>query len=171
MSSKDKITHQINIPDGVDMSLFKIGIITSSWNDNITGELHSGALNTLKSHGILAENITEIWVPGSFELPVAAKMLLSQQNSDAVICLGCVIKGETKHDEYISQSVAQGIMNLSIVSGKPITFGVLTTDNLKQAQDRAGGKYGNKGEEAAVTALQMILINQQLKTPAKKIGY
>jgi len=171
MSSKDKLTHQINIPDGVDMSLFKIGIITSSWNDNITEMLHSGALNTLKSHGILAENVTEIWVPGSFELPVAAKMLLSQQNADAIICLGCVIKGETKHDEYISKSVAQGIMNLSIVSGKPITFGVLTTDNLQQAKDRAGGKYGNKGEEAAVTALQMILINQQLKTPAKKIGY
>ncbi len=171
MSSKDNTIHQINIPDEVDMSLFKIGIITSSWNNEITRSLHTGAINILKSYGIINENITEIWVPGSFELPVAAKMLLSQQNSDAVICLGCVIKGETKHDEYISQSVAQGIMNLSIVSGKPITFGVLTTDNVEQSQDRAGGKYGNKGEEAAVTALQMILINQQLKTPAKKIGY
>jgi 6,7-dimethyl-8-ribityllumazine synthase len=98
-------------------------------------------------------------------------MLLSEDNYDAVICIGCVIKGETKHDEYISMSVAQGLINLGVLSGKPVIFGVLTPNTMEQAEDRAGGKYGNKGVEAAVTALKMANIKKEMKGFNSKIGF
>jgi 6,7-dimethyl-8-ribityllumazine synthase len=116
--------------------------------------------------------MTQITVPGAFELPSGAKLLLSQLSLDAVVCIGCVIKGETKHDEYISQAVANGIMQLSLMSGKPVIFGVLTPLDMQQALDRAGGKYGNKGIEAAHTALQMIQLQADIKQKDKKgIGF
>ena len=109
---------------------------------------------------------------GAFELPAAAKMLLSQKSLDAIICIGCVIKGETKHDEYISHAVANGLINLSLVSSKPIIFGVLTPNDMQQALDRSGGKHGNKGIEAAHTAIKMIHLANQIKNgDKKKIGF
>jgi 6,7-dimethyl-8-ribityllumazine synthase len=157
-----------NIPSAADL---KIGIVVSDWNSKITHGLLEGCVATLQKHGANSENIKIAQVPGAFELPTGAKYLLSSGNLDAAICLGCVIKGETKHDEYISTAVANGIMNLSLASGKPVIFGVLTPNNEKQALDRAGGKYGNKGVEAAVTAIRMAVLKKELVSPKSKIGY
>lgn len=150
---------------------FSFGIVVADWNEEITHALYEGCYDTLIKHETLAENIHTAQVPGSFELPVGAKMLASSQKLDAVICIGCVIKGETSHNEYINNSVALGLTNLSIASGIPFIFGVLTPNDQQQALDRAGGEYGNKGVEAAVTALRMASLNKQLKEPLKKIGF
>lgn len=138
-------------------SSFKIGIVTSTWNDGITGALLKAAKSTLLKNGVKVGDIYLSEVPGSFELPLGAKKLYEKYKLHAVISLGCVIKGETKHDDYINQAVANGIMQLNLQYGIPFVFGLLTTNNLKQAKDRAGGKYGNKGEEAALTALKMLV--------------
>jgi 6,7-dimethyl-8-ribityllumazine synthase len=122
-------------------------------------------------HGADTKNIHSIWVPGTFELPVGAKMLAQTQKLDAVICLGCVIKGETSHNEYINLSVANALQQMSIVSGKPFIFGVLTPNDMQQALDRAGGIHGNKGDEAAVTAIKMAALRKSLAEPEKKIGF
>lgn len=171
MSSKDKHLSQFEMNLNFDLSKLKIGVITSIWNTEITSALKDGCIEKLVSLGLPTENITKLDVPGAFELPSAAKMLLSNEKIDAVICLGCVIKGETKHDDYISNAVAQGIMNLSILSGKPIIFGLVTTDNMQQAIDRSGGKYGNKGTEAAETALSMLSLKEGLNKESKRIGF
>jgi 6,7-dimethyl-8-ribityllumazine synthase len=141
---------------------YQIAIITAEWNPEITFSLHKAAANTLLKHGVLEENIAEYFVPGTFELPAAAKMVAESKNYDAIICLGCVIQGETKHFDFICDSVANGLVNLGILYGKPFIFGVLTPNTLQQAQDRAGGIHGNKGDEAAVTALKMIELSKQL---------
>lgn len=133
----------------------RIGIVVSEWNSEITEALFEGAKKTLIENGVKEKNIFRKNVPGSFELPLAAQFFC-QKNYDAVICLGCVIEGETRHFEFICQAVAQGITDVSLSYNKPVIFGVLTTDNLSQAKARAGGKHGNKGEEAAVTAMKMI---------------
>jgi len=148
-----------------------IGIVVSNWNEDITHELYKGAYETLEKHGVLPKDIHSIQVPGSFELPVGAKMLASTKKVDAVICLGCVIKGETTHNEYINQSVATGLTTLSVMSGKPFIFGLLTPNDHQQAKDRAGGKHGNKGVEAAITALQMIVVKEELTASPKGIGF
>lgn len=134
-----------------------IGIVVADWNADVTEALFHGAYSELISAGIKKKNIERMSVPGSFELPLAAKWMTERKNIDAVICLGCVIQGDTPHFDYICQAVAQGIMNVSLTSGKPVAFGVLTTLNKKQALERAGGKLGNKGEEAALTVIQMLL--------------
>ena len=157
-----------NIPSASEM---KFGIVVSEWNDKITHALYEGCFDTLIEHGAKEENVHTVQVPGSFELPVAAKMLLSRHNVNAVICLGCVIQGETKHNEYINNSVAMGLTTLGIASGKPIVFGVLTPNDEQQALDRAGGKHGNKGVEAAVTAIRMAALGEELKHAKKSIGY
>ena len=141
-----------SIPDGANL---KFGIVVSEWNEEITSALLEGAINTLKKHNVAQENILIRTVPGSFELPFGARVVAETFSPDAVICLGCVIQGETKHFNYICQGVTQGITELNLDYDIPYIFGVLTTDNLQQAQDRAGGKHGNKGDEAAVTALKM----------------
>ena len=148
-----------------------IGIIVSDWNEDITHELYKGCYETLCKHGIEEADIHTAQVPGAFELPSGAKMLASSKKLDAVICLGCVIKGETSHNEYINQAVANGLTTLSVMSGKPFIFGLLTPNDQQQAKDRAGGKYGNKGVEAAVTALRMALLKDDLSKPAKGIGF
>jgi 6,7-dimethyl-8-ribityllumazine synthase len=125
--------------------------------------LLKGAYHSLIEKGASEDNITVIEVPGSFELTSGADLLLQNKTIDAVICLGCVIQGETRHFDFICDAVANGITNVSIKHNKPVIFGVLTTDNQQQAEDRAGGKHGNKGEEAAITAIQMANIQQQLK--------
>jgi len=134
----------------------RFAIIVSEWNDDVTSSLYSGCLQTLLDNGAQKKNITTKHVPGSFELPQAANWLAGSKEIDAVICLGCVIQGETRHFDFICNAVANGIMNVSINTGKPVAFGVLTTDTKKQALDRAGGKYGNKGDEAAITAIKML---------------
>ncbi|RZL47714.1 MAG: 6,7-dimethyl-8-ribityllumazine synthase [Pedobacter sp.] len=141
------------IPSGED---FKIAIVVAEWNANITGALYQGAYDTLIKHGVKEKNISSFPVPGSFELPGAAEIILSKKSKvDAVICLGCVIQGDTKHFDFICEAVANGITNVGIKYSKPVIFGVLTTNDEQQAIDRAGGKHGNKGDEAAITALKM----------------
>ncbi len=157
------------VPDG---SEFKIAVVVAEWNREITHALYEGCYETLLKHGVKEEHIFTAQVPGSFELPVGARMLAGHHSPDAVICLGCVIKGETSHNEYINQSVAQGLTNLSIASGRPFIFGVLTPNTLEQARERAGGKHGNKGVEAAVTALRMAALRKEKSRGAKKsIGF
>jgi 6,7-dimethyl-8-ribityllumazine synthase len=149
-----------------------LAVITSEWNQDVTYSLRDACIAELKKYGCKDDEILSVTVPGAFELPSAAKMILANKKLDAVICLGCVIKGETKHDEYISNAVATGIMNLSIVSGKPVVFGVLTPNDMQQAIDRSGGKHGNKGIEAAHTAIKMIHLAKEIKHGDKKqIGF
>jgi len=141
-----------SIPDG---SRLRFGIVVSEWNQDITSALLEGALKRLKQHGVRQDNIHVKTVPGSFELPYGARLLAEEFAPHAVICLGCVIRGETSHFDYICQGVTQGITALNLNQSIPFIFGVLTTENQQQALDRAGGKHGNKGDEAAVTALKM----------------
>lgn len=141
------------IPDG---AAFKIAIVVAEWNAKITGALYNGAYTTLVKHNVKEGNILTCPVPGSFELSAAADILLSRKPElDAVICIGCVIQGDTRHFDFICDAVANGITNVSLKHSKPVIFGVLTTNNEEQALDRAGGKHGNKGDEAAITALKM----------------
>lgn len=134
---------------------YRFGIVVSQWNAEITGQLLNGAYEALIKQGTLPEHIRVAQVPGSYELTGGADILLRDKQLDAVICLGCVIQGETKHFDFICSAVAHGITHVALKHNKPVIFGVLTTDNLQQALDRAGGKHGNKGEEAAITAIQM----------------
>jgi 6,7-dimethyl-8-ribityllumazine synthase len=129
--------------------------VVAEWNTNITGPLLEGAIDGLKKNGAELDNIDVYPVPGSFELTAGALLLAESGKYDAVITLGCVIQGETRHFDFICAAVAHGVSAARIKTGIPVIFGVLTTDNLEQAQDRAGGKHGNKGEEAAVTAIKM----------------
>jgi 6,7-dimethyl-8-ribityllumazine synthase len=142
---------------------YKFGIIVSQWNAQVTGALYEGAYLALLKHGAQEDDIQTIKVPGSYELISGADILLSNKKLDAVICLGCVIQGETPHFTFICDAVANGVSNVSIKHNKPVVFGVLTTDNLQQAMDRAGGKHGNKGEEAAITAILMAEIQSSLR--------
>ncbi|MCB0511838.1 MAG: 6,7-dimethyl-8-ribityllumazine synthase [Chitinophagales bacterium] len=135
----------------------KIGIAVAEWNRHITFSLLTGCVDTLKQFEVQEEDIEISIVPGTFELPYAAKQLYGQ-NMNAVICIGCVIKGETDHDIYINNSVANALQNLNIQYNIPFIFGVLTPNNEQQALDRAGGKHGNKGTEAAITALKMMQV-------------
>lgn len=131
-------------------------IVVAEWNEEITEALYEGAYNGLIELGADRKNIQRVNVPGTFELTLGALRASQKKNVDAVICLGCVIQGDTPHFDYICQAVAYGITEVNIKTGKPVIFGVLTTLNKKQALERAGGKYGNKGEEAAVTAVKMV---------------
>ena len=143
-----------------DSSSMKIGIVVSKWNNKITDGLYNGAFTTLIESGVSENNIEKIEVPGSFELIFGAKVL-SRKDVDAIICLGSVIQGETKHFDYVCQAVSNGIKDLNISLNIPVIFGVLTDNTMEQAVNRSGGKYGNKGVEAAVTAINMVHLNQQ----------
>lgn len=171
MSAKEKNLSSYqseSVPDG---GKFRIGIVVSAWNDSITQNLLDGCINTLRSHGVPEKQIFTAFVPGSFELPVGARLMLNRHKLDAIIGLGCVIKGETNHDEYINHAVAKGFTDLSLYTGTPCIFGVLTTTTMEQAVDRAGGKYGNKGTECAVTALKMAEFSSQLAGADSLIGF
>lgn len=146
------------VPDGEN---FSIGIIVSEYNSDITFSLRDACVKTLLAHNVSADNITVDYAPGAFELPVAAQSLYFGTQCDAVIVLGCVIKGDTDHDVYINQAVAQGIMNLGIELDMPFVFGLLTVNDHQQAVDRAGGKHGNKGTECAVAALKMLALQER----------
>lgn len=141
---------------------FKVAIVVSRWNEEVTGALYNGAVEALTQAGMPAQNISTHYVPGTFELGLGAQYAAQQNNVDAVITLGCVIQGETRHFDFICDAAANGIMNVGLKYNKPVIFGVLTTDNQEQALDRAGGKHGNKGIEAAVTALQMLALKQNV---------
>ena len=143
-----------------DSSSMKIGIVVSQWNNKITDGLYNGAITTRIESGISENNIEKIEVPGSFELIFGAKVL-SRKDVDAIICLGSVIQGETKHFDYVCQAVSNGIKDLNISLDIPVIFGVLTDNTMEQALNRSGGKHGNKGVEAAVTAIKMVHLNQQ----------
>ena len=143
---------------------YSFGIVVAEWNAEITKALYDGAYSNLIKYGALPENIYSYQVPGSFELTAGADLLLKTKKPDAVICLGCVIQGETRHFDFICEAVANGVTNVSIKYTKPVIFGVLTTDNYQQAFDRAGGKHGNKGDEAAVTAIKMAYLAETLKS-------
>jgi len=163
MATVNKNLSEYN-PDNVpDASLFKFGIVVSEWNHEVTGALLEGARNTLLKHGTKPENIMIIHVPGSFELSFGAQLMAKNRVLDAIICLGCIIQGETRHFDFICQSVTQGITQLNTTQSLPFVFGVLTTQNLQQALDRAGGKHGNKGDEAAVTAIKMAFLKREIE--------
>ena len=148
------------IPDASEM---RFGIVVADWNNEVTGSLLDGAVKTLKKHGVSKENIVVKHVPGTFELTLGAQFLAEYDDLDGVICLGCVIQGETPHFTYICQGVTLGITQLNLDYNIPFIFGVLTTDNLKQALDRSGGKHGNKGDEAAITAIRMAALQREME--------
>lgn len=163
MSSANKnlsVTEGSEIPSAKD---FKFGIVYSEWNHEITSALKVGALKTLLANGAKEENILIKTVPGSFELTLGAQYFAELTEVDAIICLGCVIQGETRHFDFICDAVAKGITDLNIKYNQPFIFGVLTPENQQQAIDRAGGKHGNKGDEAAVTAIKMLSLRDSFK--------
>jgi 6,7-dimethyl-8-ribityllumazine synthase len=143
------------VKGGLSTKGLKFGIIVSQFNDSVTERLYSGALECLKAHGVTASHVESFSCPGSFELPQVASHLAQSKNYDALICVGCIIRGETPHFEYIASEAARGIGQVARATGVPIAFGVLTTDTAKQALDRAGGSAGNKGWDAALSAIEM----------------
>jgi 6,7-dimethyl-8-ribityllumazine synthase len=147
------------VPDGMD---YHIGVIAAEWNPEVTDALLKGAVDTLLEHGVAEDRLIIRRVPGTFELSSAADIMLDSQYPDAVICIGCVIQGETRHFEFICQAASQGITNVAIKHECPVIFSVLTTDTMQQALDRAGGKHGNKGIEGAITALKMLAFKESV---------
>lgn len=152
-----KIEGTYHVPDA------RVGVVVSRWNSFITERLQTGAVDAMLRHGLSEDNITIAYCPGSFEIPLAAQKLLETQKFDGIICLGVVIRGATPHFEYVSGAVTQGINNLNSTFGLPVSFGVLTTDTVDQAVERAGPKSGNKGEEAALALLEMISLIKKIK--------
>ncbi len=158
MSSELKNLSSYNkdeVPSGEKCS---IGIVVSDWNDEITSNLLKGAIETLLQHDTDEKDILVEHVPGAYELPFGAKALIDRKKFDAIICLGCIIQGETRHFDFIADAVANGIMRVSLDEEIPVVFGVLTTNNIEQARERSGGRLGNKGVEAAITALKMSVL-------------
>lgn len=156
MASKNKNLSKYTNKGITDISKKVFAIVVSEWNTEITEALYNGAVDTLKKHGAKPENIIRKNVPGSFELSLGAQWMAKKKKVDAVICLGCVIQGETRHFDFICSAVAHGVTDVSLKYNKPVIFGVLTPNNQQQAADRAGGKHGNKGDEAAATAIKML---------------
>ncbi len=149
-----------SVPDASGM---KFGIVVSEWNYNITGALLRGAVETLQKHGAKEEDILVRTVPGSFELTFGAAQFIKQTDVDAVIALGCVVRGDTPHFDYVCQGATQGIAQLNATGDVPVIYGLITTNDMQQAEDRAGGRLGNKGDECAVTAIKMVDFACRLK--------
>lgn len=161
MATKNLSEYDLNsVPSAQGM---KFGIVVAEWNYQITGALAQGALNTLIKHGANEENITIKYVPGTFELTLGGQLMAEYSQADAVILIGCVIQGETRHFDFICDGITKGTTDLNIKYNKPFIFGILTTDNEQQALDRAGGRLGNKGDEAAVTAIKMVALKNKMK--------
>lgn len=161
MATKDLSAYDINsVPSAENM---RFGVVVAEWNWEITSALANGAVDTLMKHGAADDNISVKYVPGTFELPLGGQYFAELDNVDAIILLGCVIQGDTRHFDYICEGVTQGTKDLNLKYNKPFIFGVLTTNNEQQALDRAGGKLGNKGDEAAVTAIKMVALQQSFK--------
>ena len=140
----------------------RFAVVVSRFNEFITSKLLAGAIDALKRHGATDDNITAVYVPGAFELPMVAKKLADSGEFDAIVCLGCVIRGQTPHFEYIASEAAKGIAQVGLTSGVPTTFGVITSDTLEQAIERAGSKAGNKGVDAAIGAIELVNLLTQL---------
>jgi 6,7-dimethyl-8-ribityllumazine synthase len=140
----------------------KIGLVVAEWNSEITFAMRDAAIDYLIEMGVKAKNILVSYVPGAFELALGANKLAVSKKYDAVISIGCIIKGETPHFDFISMACANGLMQVGLTNNLPVVFGVLTTNSLEQAKDRSGGKHGNKGVEAAETALKMIAFSKEL---------
>ncbi len=145
----------------------RFAVVTSRFNDFISSKLCDAAVDILIRHGCPESNITEVWVPGAFELPLAAQKLAASKRYDAVIALGCVIRGATTHFEHICNQAARGLAQVSLDTGVPVAFGVLTTNTIEQAVERAGTKSGNKGADAALTAIEMTNLLNQIDTDQK----
>jgi len=139
------------------------GIVASRFNDFLTKELVAGCLDTLLRHGADEKDVAAVWVPGAFEIPLAAQKMARAKNYDAVICLGTLIRGATVHFDYIAAEVAKGISKVSLDTGVPVVFGVITADTIEQAVERSGTKDGNKGKDAALTAIEMVNLVNQIK--------
>jgi 6,7-dimethyl-8-ribityllumazine synthase len=163
MSSSDKNLSVFSTEGLTDISQKTFAIVVAEWNTEVTEKLFEGAYQTLINFGADARRILRGNVPGSYELTLGAQWYAELEQVDAVIALGSVIQGETKHNDYINHAVAQGLTNLSLKFSKPIIFGVLTPNNMEQALDRAGGKHGNKGDEAAITAIKMLALKEQIR--------
>jgi 6,7-dimethyl-8-ribityllumazine synthase len=161
MSKKRNLSEveDINLRSSAEI---RIAIVTSSWNPEVTDALRNGAYEYLTTHRILPENIIMESVPGSYELPLGAQIMLERGDIDGVVCLGCIIQGETRHFEFIAHAVAVGVMDVNLKFGAPVSFGVLTTNNEQQALERAGGKHGNKGVEAAAAILAMLKLKDSM---------
>ena len=145
----------------------KIAIVVSRFNEFITSKLLSGAIDALKRHETAEENISVIWVPGAFEIPLLANKLAESKNFDAIICLGAVIRGATTHYDYVCNEVSKGIAQISLKTGVPTIFGIVTTENIQQAIERAGTKSGNKGVDAAISAMEMANLIKSLEIKRK----
>lgn len=156
MASSEKNLSSFSKRTVTDIDKRKVAIIVSEWNEEVTEAMYEGAYNTLRENGVQKENIIKKSVPGSYELPLAAQWMAQSDDIDAVICIGCVIQGDTRHFDFICDAVAQGIKDVNLKYNKPVIFGVLTPENQQQALDRAGGIHGNKGDEAAITAVKML---------------
>ena len=163
MSSKDKNLSEHKTFEAVHAAKYKVAIAVSEYNEEITFALRDGAIETLKQYGVKEKNIIVEYVPGAYELPLAAQWLYEYTKADAVISLGCVVKGDTDHDIYINTAVSQSIMRLGLETDLPFVFGVITPNTQQQAKERAGGKHGNKGIECAVAALKMLELKSKLK--------
>lgn len=156
MSSSDK---NLNLHENRNLGSIKgkrVAIIVSEWNSEITDKLLEGCRDALTGHGVVEKDLIVKYVPGSFELTHGSNMMAASKNIDAVVCLGCIIQGETKHFDFISMAVAHGATIVSVKHDKPVIFGVLTTNNQQQALDRAGGKHGNKGFEAGISLVKVL---------------
>ncbi|MEE8836036.1 MAG: 6,7-dimethyl-8-ribityllumazine synthase [Eubacteriales bacterium] len=151
------IEGKVTAPEGV-----KIGIVASRFNEIIVHKLLDGAVDGLVRHGVDSDNITAAWVPGSFEIPTAALRMAESGKYDALICLGCVIRGETSHYDYVCNEVSKGIAQIGMTTGVPTMFGIVTTENVEQAIARAGAHAGNKGYDCALSALEMVNLMRQL---------
>lgn len=156
MSSAHKNLSVYNTKDIPDVSKKIFAVVVAEWNEEITEALYNGVEATLLKHGVAKSNIIKAYVPGSYELSYGSQVFAAKGNVDAVIALGCVIQGETKHNDYINNAVANGLTQVSLKYNKPVIFGVLTPNSHQQALDRAGGIHGNKGDEAAITAIKML---------------
>jgi 6,7-dimethyl-8-ribityllumazine synthase len=161
MATKNLSEYNINtIPSAKNM---KFGIVVAEWNYQITGALAQGAVDTLVKHGANEQNISIKHVPGAFELTLGGRFFAEYTDVDAILLLGSVIQGETRHFDFICQGVTQGATSLNLQFNKPVIYGVLTTDNEKQAIERSGGRLGNKGDEAAITAIKMVALQNEMK--------
>lgn len=161
MATQLKNLSETTLNESKEFKKLRIAIVVAEWNTEITGALMQGAVDFLKEKGVKEKHIEVHHVPGSFELPLGAQYCAERKEIDAVITLGCVIQGETRHFDFICDACANGVMQVGLKYNKPVVFGVLTTENEKQAKERAGGKHGNKGVEGAETALKMLLLKKR----------
>ncbi len=161
-AGKDLSTYDATgVPSGAGL---RLGLVVSQWNSEVTSALRDGAMETLLRHKVSLKNICEESVPGSFELPLGAQLLMERHELDGVICIGSVVRGETPHFDFVCNATSQGIMDLNLRSGRPVIFCVLTDNTMEQARDRSGGKHGNKGVECAVALLRMCDLRRRMRT-------